>query len=114
MFLSKKKKIQAYLSGKLAGQCTPFDELLADYLFGKMKEMISALGTRKIEIQIDWLPDYKCIGIQAVYQRNYLDVQIEPDGFSIGFDPVEPDEHQYHLLESKEQVYAVIKQTLEK
>ena len=37
--------------------------------------------------------------------------KIDPTEFSIGFDSVEPDDHNYYPLESKEQVYAVVKQT---
>ena len=113
VFQTRKKKIQAYLKGKSLQQQTPFDELLCDYLTGKMKAILSDIGVKKVGIHIDWLPDYKCIGIQAVYHQKYLDLQIEPTGFSIGYDPVEPDEHQHHLLQTRENVYAVIKQTLE-
>lgn len=110
MFQSKKKKIQKYLSEKPAAQLTPFDELLKDYLSGKMKEMISGFGTKKVEIHIDWLPDYQCIGVQGVHNGNYLDLQIEPQEFHVGFDPAEPDEHKYYPLEDKEQVYTVLKE----
>lgn len=110
MFQTKKKKIQTYLSEKTFEQITSFDELLDDYLSGKMKQVFSDLGIKKIEIHIDWLPDYRCIGVQGVYDDNYLDLQIEPTEFSVGYDPVEPDVHVYYPLENKAQVYAVIKQ----
>ena len=113
MFQGKKKKIKAYLIEKSIEQLTPFDEFLCDYLSGKMKETFSNLGTKKIEIHIDWLPDYKCIGVQGIHNQNYLDLQIEPTEFSIGYDPVEPDEHIYYPLESKEQVYSTVKQLFE-
>ena len=112
MFLTKKKKIQKYLSEKSAGRLSPFDELLSDYLSGKMTAVLSDLDIRKIEIHIDWLSDYRCIGVQGVHNQNYLDLQIEPTAFSIGCDPDEPDDHRDYPLESKEQVYAVVKQTL--
>ena len=112
MFQTKKKKIQTYLIEKSSEQFTPFDELLVDYLFGKMKETFSALGTKKIKIHIDWLPDYHCIGIQGIYNHNYLDLQIEPTEFSVGYDPDEPDNHIYYSLENKDQVYAIVKQIL--
>ena len=110
MFQTKKKKIQTYLSEISSAHFTPFDELLIDYLSGTLKETFLNFGTKNVEIHIDWLPDYRCIGIQGVYDGNYLDLQIEPTEFSIGFDPVEPDDHVYYPLESKAQVYAVIKQ----
>ena len=52
MFQTKKKKIQTYLIKKPSEQFTSFDELLEDYLSGKMKETFSALGTKKIKIHI--------------------------------------------------------------
>ena len=113
MFQSKKRKIQAYLSHKAKEQLTPFDELLNEYLSGKMKEKLTELGIKKLEINVDWLTDYKCIGLQGVYNQNYLDLQIEPAKFSVGYDPVEPDEHDYYPLEDKEQVYVTVKQLFE-
>ncbi len=111
MFQTKKKKIQKYLSEKAFEQFEPFDELLEEYLSGKMKETIAYLGTKKVEIHIDWLPNHRCIGIQGVYDGNYLDLQIEPTEFSIGYDSIEPDDLNYYPLKSKEQVYTVVKQT---
>ena len=113
MFQTKKKKIQTYLFEKSSEQFTSFDELLEDYLSGKMKETFSTLGAKKVEIHIDWLPDYRCIGVQGTFNHNYLDLQIEPTEFSVGYDPVEPDNHIYYSLESKDQVYAVVKQVFE-
>lgn len=112
MFQTKKKKIQTYLSEITSNRFTHFDELLNDYISGKMKDIFSELGTRKVEFHIDWFPDYRCIGIQGIHNHNYLDLQIEPSQFSIGYDPVEPDDHIYYPLESKTQLYAVIKQVL--
>ena len=111
MFQTKKKKIQKYLSEKNPEQFTPFDELLNEYLSGKMKEIMVGLGTKGIEIHIDWFPDYQCIGIQGVHDGNYLDLQIEPTEFSIGYNPDEPDDHKYYQLENKNQVYIILKQT---
>ncbi len=112
MFQSKKKKIKNYIEEKYSsGEPTPFDELLCDYLSGEMKEILAGFGAKRIEIHIDWLSDYRCIGIQGVCDRNYLDLQIEPTEFSIGYDPVEPDDHREYPLESKEQAYSIVKQT---
>lgn len=114
MFLTKKKKIQAYIVQKAAsGPLSPFDELLEDYLSGKMKERFLTFGIEKVEIHIDWLADYQCIGVQGVFNRSYLDLQIEPAEFSIAYDSDEPDEHSQYPLESKEQVYAVLKQAID-
>ncbi len=113
MFQSRKRKLQTYLDGKTAsGALSPFDELVSDYLSGKMKDTLLEFGAKKVEIHIDWLPDYQCIGIQGVHDRHHLDVQIEPAAFTIGYAPDEPDDHSAYPLQSREQVYAVIKQTL--
>ena len=98
---------------KSSERFTPFDELLADFLSGKMKDSFSALGIRKVEIHIDWLPDYRCIGVQGTFNHNYLDLQIEPTEFSVGYDSAEPDNHVYFPLENKNQVYTVVKQLFE-
>ena len=113
MFQTKKKKIQAYLSEKSSNQFTPFDELLDDYISGKMIDSFSTLGVKKVEIHIDWFSDYRCIGVQGLHNHNYLDLQIEPTEFSVGYDPVEPENHIYYPLESKDQVYAVVKHFVE-
>lgn len=114
MFLSKKKKIQKYLDGKPAGERMPFDELLSDWLSGKLTEEIGSLGVKRVEIHVDWLADYRCIGVQGVCHGNYLDLQIGQQEFSVGYDPAEPDEHRYYPLESREQVYTVLKELLSK
>ena len=115
MFQSKKKKIQRYLEERRqTGAGSPFDELLADCLSGSMKETLTNFGIRKVSVHIDWLPGYRCIGVQGVYHGSYLDLQIERDSISIGYDPVEPDEHCRYPLESREQVYTLVKQTLGK
>lgn len=113
MFQTKKKKIRTYLNEKEPDQLTPFDELLVDFLSGEMKDVFCELGTKKVEIHIDWLPDYHCIGVQGIYNYKYLDLQIEPTEFSVVYDPIEPDDHVYYSLESKNQVYDVIKQFFE-
>ena len=113
MFQTKKKKIQTYLTERSSEQFTPFDELLGDCLSGKMKEIFSALGTKKVEIYIDWHPGYRCIGVQGMHNHNYLDLQIEPTEFSVGYDPIEPDDPIYYSLENKDQVYAAVKRIFE-
>lgn len=114
MFQSKKKELQKYINERTSSnKLTPFDELLCDYLSGKMKRDMLDLGIKELEIHIDWLPDYHCIGIQGIYNCNYLDLQIEPTEFRIGYDPDEPDEDSYYPLNTKKQVYTTVKQTLE-
>lgn len=112
-FQSKSKKIRKYIDNKSEnGTLTPFDELLCDYLSGELKNKMTALEIKRVEIHIDWLDDYQCIGIQGIHNHNFLDLQIESMEFSIGYDPDEPDEHTYYPLESREQLYTILNQTL--
>ncbi len=63
------------------------------------------MDLKKISIHIDWLDDYKCIGIQCKYQKYYVDIQIQNDEFSVSYDIDESDEDIIYTLESKEQMY---------
>ena len=110
MFQSKKKKMQAHLDSISPDKKTTFDTLVADYLSGDLKAEMQKLDVAKVDIHIDWLPDYKCITIQGVHNRNYLDLQIEPTQFSVGYDPDEPDDHREYPLESKQQLFDVLKE----
>lgn len=113
MFQGRKNAIRKYLFEKNGDRFTPFDTLLDEYLSGKMERAFYCLGIKKVKIHIDWLPDYRCIDVQGVFNCCYLDLQIEPDKFSIGYAPVEVEAHTYFPLESKEQVYAAVKDILE-
>ena len=112
MFLTKKKKIQKYLEQKTESDKTTFDFLLCDYLDGTLKTDLESFGITKNEIHIDWLDDIKCIGLQGRYKKYFADIQIYPDEFSISFDLYEPDEGITCALESKEQLYRVISDTI--
>lgn len=100
----KKKRIQAYLENECVRK-SAFDLLLCDYLNGSIKKDLEAIGFEKISIHIDWLDDYKCIGIQCKHQSYYVDIQIQNDEFSVSYDLDEPDEGILFPLESKEQMY---------
>lgn len=112
MFIGKKKKIQRYLEQKAENEKTVFDLLLSDYLTDKMKEDLTSIGIRKIEIYVDWLEDIKCIAVQGCYEEYYMDLQIDPNEFSVSFDLDEADEDTVYSLESKEQVYNVLSETI--
>ena len=43
-----------------------------------------------------------------------MDLQIYPNEFSVSFDPDEPDEDVRYPLESKEQVYRILSDTVKK
>lgn len=112
MLMFKKKKIQVYLNN-LGDSKTTFDLLLCDYLDGSVKKVLESIGFEKISIHIDWLDDYKCIGIQCKYQRYYVDIQIYTDEFSVSYDLDEPDEDVIYPLESKEQMYKALSDAIQ-
>ena len=112
MFTTKKNKIQKYLEQKVDDNKCAFDILLSDYLDGSLKEDLVSIEIRKADIHIDWFDDIKCIGIQGRYKEYYMDLQIYPNEFSFSFDLDEPDEDAVYLLESKEQVYRVLVNTI--
>lgn len=110
MLFGKKKKISEYLSVKQKNQSvTAFDELLSDYLSGSLKHRLVNLEMKRIDIHIDWLPDYKCIGIQGKVKEYYFDIQIEPVSFSIAYDKDEPEAMMEYDLTSKNEFYNKIK-----
>ena len=113
MFFTKKKKIQKYLEQKAEGDKNAFDFLLCNYLDGTLKTDLELLGITKNKIHVDWLDDIKCIGIQGRYNEYFADIQIYPDEFSISFDLEEPDDEITYILESKEQVYRVLSETID-
>ena len=109
MFLTKRGKIAAYLK---TASPSPFTELLAQWNTGQMRDGLESLGLRKLEFQIDWLPDYKCIDIQGRRERMYVDIQIEPASFTIAMDEIEPDEPMEYALVSAEGFYDTLRDTL--
>lgn len=108
-FKSKEKKLQQYLD-HAANEWSVFDELLADYQNGSFKDFFAAQGLTKIDIHIDLSEAYKCIGLQARLNKDYVDLQIEPDEFGIAIDPDEPDIENSFELRSKEYVYETCKE----
>lgn len=112
MFTTKKKKIQKYLEQKADNNKCAFDTLLYDYLDGSLKENLESVKIKKVEIHIDWFDDVRCIGIQGRYKEYYMDLQIYPNEFSVSFDLDEADEDVIYPLESKEQIYSVLSDTV--
>ncbi len=112
MFTTKKKKIQKYLEQKTDDNKCAFDDLLSDYLNGSLKDNLESVKIERVEIHIDWFEDIKCIGIQGRYKEYYMDLQIYPKELSVSFDLDEPDEDVIYPLESKEQVYSVLSDTV--
>lgn len=111
LMFGKKKKISEYLLKKQNTQSiSPFDTLLSDYISGNLKAKLSQLDMKQIEIHIDWLPEFKCIGILGKVFDFYFDIQIEQDSYSIAYDKDEPDDAKEYSLQSSKLFY----QTIEK
>ena len=108
MFLSKKKRIQNYLDSMEKEQWSPFEFLLDHYLSGQLLNTLAEYGITKLSCYIDFRNDYKCINVQGMRKSYYIDLQIEQKEFSIGCDPVEPDDHKSFHLESPEYLYSVV------
>jgi hypothetical protein len=77
--------------------------------FCKKSYTLSLLRHRK---PLDWLDDIKCIGLQGRYKKYFADIQIYPDEFSISFDLDEPNDDITYALESKNQLYRMISETI--
>lgn len=113
MFRTKKSEIAEYLAVKQAqDQITAFDALLADWLSGRLRDSLAGLGLKRMEIHVDWLQDYQCIGIQGRADEYYVDIQIEPAAFAVACDRVEPDDPVEFPLESAGQFYRTAGQFL--
>ena len=109
MFFTKRKKIDSWLK---AAAPSPFSELLGQQRSGQMQVQLEAMGLTKQEYHIDWLDDYKCICIQGRYKKLYVDIQIEPDTFTIAVDKDEPDDPAEFPLTSAEGFYQAVRQYL--
>lgn len=103
MFQTKRARIAVWLK---TAPPSPFSALLNDWLDGSMAQR---LGLTKKEFHIDWHPDYKCINIQGRSGELYVDIQIEPETFTIAADTDEPDDPTEFPLESAELFYQTIK-----
>ena len=112
MLIGKNKKIAKYLCSKADSDSSVFDHLLTDYLDGVLKDKFVSIGMKKIAIHIDWHDDIKCVAIQGCYGEYSMDLQIYPDEFSLSFDLDEADEDAMYPLESKEQLYHVLRDTI--
>lgn len=110
--MTKKGKIRKYLQSVDRDKWSAFDVLLDQYLTGELNSRLGEIGLGKTEIHVDYLEDYKCIGIQGKYGRYYIDIQIEENEFFLGCDPEEPDEHARYPLEDAGLFYQVVSEKL--
>ena len=114
MFQTKKNRIKSYLETKHnENTLTSFDTILSEYLSRQLRLRLETMMMNKIKVHIDWLSDYKCIDVQSKFKNYYFEIQIEEDEFSISYDTVEADEPIFYSLESSDQFYNTVKETLE-
>ena len=115
MLFGKKKRIAEHLKEKQnSGGVTAFDTILSEYLWGSLKESFIKLGFKAISIHIDWLADYKCIGIQAKFRDYFFDIQIDPTSFSISYDKDEADDDVEFELKDASLFYKTVEGIIQK
>ncbi len=111
LFQSKKKKIKDYLACK-RGSLTTFDDLLLEYMNGKLKERLSNIGIANVSLYVDFDKNIRCIDIDGKYKQYFLEIQIDEEEFFIDYDEDEPDNPNYYPLETKERFYIIVEDTL--
>ena len=108
------EEIRQYLQGIPAKNRSAFDHLLSEYLSGRMRERLEASGLNRIVICIA-RPDFRLgIDIEGRFGKHYINLQIEPDSFSLAFYEFGPDEYEDCPLSSPDQPYDTIKNLMEK
>lgn len=108
------EEIRLYLSGIPAENRSAFDHLLDEYLSGRMRERLEAIGLNRISIFIGWNDFHRAIDIEGIFGKYYINLQIEPDSFSIASYEYGPDEYEDYPLLSPDQPYAAAKELTEK
>lgn len=94
----KRAQVKKYLSGNKTPDA--FDLLLGEWADGTLAEHLKNFGLTSVETNIDWLPDYKCLGIQARLDKNFVDIQIFKNSFTVSADKDETDGDREYDLES--------------
>lgn len=112
MPFTKKNKIKSYLSS--LERKSVFDNLLQEWIDKTLKNNLAQIGLRKIEIHIDWLKDYKCIGIHSYKNDKFVEIFIYSSEFTINYSEDEADDNdlEYKLI-SKEDFYLNVKSIID-
>lgn len=112
MHFTKKSKIKCYLLS--LERKSVFDTLLQEWIDKTLEYNLMLVGLRKIEIHIDWLKDYKCIGIYARKNNKFVEILIYPSEYKINYseDEVSDDDLDYQLI-SKEDFYQNVKRIVD-
>lgn len=103
----KRNEVTRYLALKEHPQA--FDMLLTAWVADKLKPRLEKLGLKRVSLHVDWLPDCRCLEIQAVYGKLIMDWQFEPNEFSYTlYDEQEPDEPTYCTYDGMETLRDVL------
>ena len=106
------EEIQQHLQGIPDENRSAFDHLLGEYLSGRMRERLIAIGLNRIVITVS-RHDFPCsIDIEGIWNRYYINLQIEPDSFSLAFYESGPDEYEDYPLTSPDQPYEKLKKLI--
>ena len=103
----KRNAVTRYLALKEHPQ--PFDLLLTLWVADKLKPRLEKLGMQRISLHVDWLPECRCLEIQAVCGKLMMDWQFEPNEFSYTlYGEAEPDEPAYCTYDGMETLSDVL------
>ena len=108
------EEIQLHMSGLPSENRSVFEHLLDEYLSGRMRERLKALGLNRIVISAGWQDFYRGIDIEGIFGKYYINLQIETDFFSLAFYEYGPEEYEDYPLTSPDQPYDELKRLIEK
>ncbi len=107
-----KNRILKYLQEKNGDALSAFDELLKQAVDGAMETKLGEIGLSSVSIHVDFTMDYRCIDVQSRYCRYYVEMQIEPEVFTVAYDLDEADDYTSYPLLDSESFYDAIKQVV--
>ena len=107
-----KNRILKYLQEKNGDALSAFDELLKQAVDGALKTNLCAIGLSNVSVHIDFGEEYRCIDVQSRYCRYYVEMQIEPEEFTVAYDLDEADDYTSYPLLRPEGFYDAIKQVI--
>ena len=107
-----KNRILKYLQEKNGDALSAFDELLKQAVDGAMETKLGEIGLSSVSIHVDFSMDYRCIDVQSRYCRYYVEMQIEPEVFTVAYDLDEADDYTSYPLLRPEGFYDAIKQVV--
>ena len=110
MLFTKKEKIKAYLTTKQVR--TTFDDILQNWIDKQFEAKLFAMGLTKIDVHIDWFEDYKCVSVQARKGKYFVELQVHPNEFTVGYDDDEADDDTDYRLISLEYFYNTVEQII--